>query len=39
MEGYLKKYINFLKGWKKRYFILHEDTLVYCEGKGGKTLG
>ena len=39
MEGYLKKYVNVFSGWKMRYFILHEDTLIYCEDRGGKTLG
>ncbi len=39
MEGYLKKHLNVFKGWKQRYFILHEDILVYSEEKGGKVLG
>jgi hypothetical protein len=39
MEGYLKKHLNVFKGWKRRYFILHEDILVYSEEKGGKLLG
>ena len=39
MEGYLKKHLNVFKGWKQRYFILHEDILVYSEEKGGKLLG
>ena len=28
-EGYLLKYINLFKGWKKRYFILSGHELVY----------
>ena len=31
MEGYLKKWINMIFRWKLRYFILHEDILLYCD--------
>lgn len=39
MEGYLKKWVNIISGWKPRYFILHDGVLTYCESKGGKTKG
>jgi hypothetical protein len=39
MEGYLKKYLNVFRGYKLRYFILYEDTLVYSEEKGKKIIG
>ncbi|CAD8077046.1 unnamed protein product [Paramecium primaurelia] len=34
MEGYLKKWVNFMYQWQNRYFILHEDSLIYCQSKG-----
>lgn len=34
MEGYLKKWVNFLSGWKNRYFVLHNGILSYSEEKG-----
>jgi PH domain. len=39
MEGYLKKWVNIISGWKPRYFILHDGVLTYCETKGGPTKG
>ena len=39
MEGYLKKWINLVFRWKLRYFILHEDILIYCDKQGGEKLG
>lgn len=35
MEGNLKKWINPFLQWKDRYFILHEDCLVYADVEGG----
>ncbi|EAS03630.2 oxysterol-binding protein (macronuclear) [Tetrahymena thermophila SB210] len=34
MEGYLKKWINPILQWKERYFILHQDCLIYSEKQG-----
>ena len=34
MEGYLHKWVNYLYGWKLRYFILHNGVLHYCQDKG-----
>jgi len=34
MEGYLLKWVNYLWGWKRRYFILHNGVLHYCQDKG-----
>jgi|LauGreDrversion4_2_1035121.scaffolds.fasta_scaffold2827415_1 hypothetical protein len=36
MEGYLKKWVNIMYRWKRRFFILHDDILVYCKEKGGE---
>lgn len=33
IEGYLKKWTNFLSGWKQRYFILKEGILSYQDTK------
>lgn len=38
MEGYLKKQINPFF-WKDRYFILHEDCLIYSETQGSEKKG
>ncbi|EAS03629.2 oxysterol-binding protein (macronuclear) [Tetrahymena thermophila SB210] len=38
MEGYLKKQINPFY-WKDRYFILHEDCLIYSETQGSEKKG
>lgn len=34
MEGYLLKWINFIKGWSKKYFILSKHILYYSNQKG-----
>ena len=34
MEGYLLKWVNYMWGWKRRYFILHNGVLHYCQDKG-----
>lgn len=39
MEGYLKVWLNMFFRWKQRYFILHENILIYCDEKGGEKLG
>ena len=40
MEGYLeKKEESFFGGWKKYYFILHQEMLYQLEQKEGKPLG
>ena len=39
MEGYLKKWRGIISRWKKHYFILHDGILLYCNEKGGQTLG
>ncbi len=39
MEGYLYKWTNLFKGWKKRYFILNGSILNYCKKKGEKIKG
>ena len=32
-EGMLRKYTNIVKGYKKRYFELYSDMLVYYKTK------
>lgn len=39
MEGYLSKWVNYVYGWKKRYFILHNGVVYYCKDKGEKSKG
>lgn len=39
MEGYLQKWVNPFHRWQKRYFILNNDILTYCDEKGGKAKG
>lgn len=34
IEGTLQKWVNLVYQWQPRYFILHGDTLLYCEKKG-----
>jgi hypothetical protein len=29
MEDYFYLYTSFFSGWKKHYFILHEDTIIF----------
>ena len=37
MEGYLKKWVNLR--WQSRYFVLHDDILLYCEKLNGQIKG
>ena len=39
MEGFLLKWVNYLFGWRRRYFILHNGVLYYCTDKGQKSKG
>ena len=38
-EGILLKWTNYLYGWKKRYFVLHDGVLEYCKEKGNELKG
>jgi Oxysterol-binding protein/PH domain len=38
-EGVLLKWTNYLYGWKKRYFVLHDGLLEYCKQKGNTLKG
>jgi hypothetical protein len=39
MEGYLDLWVNMLYRFQPHYFILFENTLLYCHAQGGKQLG
>lgn len=39
MEGFLQKWVNYIYGWKKRYFILQDGVLMYCKEKGTRKKG
>ena len=39
MEGYLQKWVNYVFGWKRRYFILHTGVLHYCQDRGTSRKG
>jgi hypothetical protein len=39
MEGYLHKWVNYVYGWRKRFFILHNGVLHYCRDKGKQERG
>lgn len=39
MEGYLLKWVNYVYGWKRRYFILHTGVLHYCQDQGTSRKG
>jgi hypothetical protein len=39
MEGYLYKWVNYMYGWKRRYFVLHAGVLQYCADKGCQAKG
>lgn len=39
MEGYLKKWTNYVTRWKKRYFELNNGVLQYSKSKIGKRKG
>jgi hypothetical protein len=38
-EGMLLKWTNYIYGWKKRYFVLHDGLLEYCKQKGNPLKG
>ena len=38
-EGVLHKWTNYIYGWKKRYFVLHDNLLEYCKNKGDNLKG
>lgn len=38
-EGILLKWTNYIYGWKKRYFVLHDGLLEYCKQKGDALKG
>jgi hypothetical protein len=33
MEGYVFKWVNFIKGWKPRYMVLDQECLYYSKNK------
>ena len=39
MEGFLKKWTNYVTSWKKRYFELKNGVLQYSKTKQGKRKG
>lgn len=39
MEGNLELWMNHIYRYKKYYFILFRDSLIYCDQKGGKKQG
>lgn len=39
MEGFLQKWVNYVYGWRRRYFILHNGVLYYCSDRGQKNKG
>ena len=39
MEGYLKKWTNFVSGWQSRYFMLKDGILYYCNKKNTPVKG
>jgi hypothetical protein len=34
-EGYIKKWVNIVSGFKQRYFVLTRDLLIYYKEKKG----
>ena len=38
-EGTLLKWTNYVYGWKKRFFVLHDGLLEYCKEKGNTLKG
>lgn len=38
-EGPLKKWTNYMKGWKDRYFVLDQGVLSYCRTRGERMKG
>ena len=39
MEGYLSLWIDCFTRWKKYFFILFNEEIIFCAKKGGKRLG
>ena len=39
MEGYLYKWTNYISGWKLRYFVKKNNSLLYFISKGDKPKG
>jgi len=39
MEDKLLLYINFLKGWKEKYILIHDELLYILSEKGGMEEG
>lgn len=39
MEGNLRKWTNFVLGWRQRYFVLKGSVLLYYQKKGQKPAG
>jgi hypothetical protein len=37
MEGFLSKWVNYVYGWKKRYFVLRGKVLEYRKVKEGSS--
>jgi pyruvate/2-oxoglutarate dehydrogenase complex dihydrolipoamide dehydrogenase (E3) component len=35
-EGFIKKWVNYVRGFKKRYFVLTEELLLYYKAKNGQ---
>lgn len=35
-EGFIKKWVNLVSGFKKRYFVLTKDLLIYYKEKKGQ---
>ena len=35
-EGFVKKWVNYVKRFKQRYFVLTNDLLIYYKEKKGQ---
>lgn len=35
-EGFIKKWVNIVRGFKKRYFVLTSDMIIYYKEKKGQ---
>jgi hypothetical protein len=35
-QGFIKKYVNIMRGFKKRYFVLTNELLIYYKEKKGQ---
>ena len=38
-EGPLRKWTNYMRGWKDRYFVLDQGVLSYCKTRGDRMKG